>query len=115
MDKPYNKAVPIALLLLSLPFVKKLTVKGNIGKIQGIKSAANPPIKPAIKIAHKELLANDSSSSKGASLTDSPSMSMLSEEVNSTSSKDKSSGSSSPEENSTSSKDISSTSSVVSC
>src|SRR5690606_12017795 len=40
--------------LLLLFFVKKLTVKGSIGKIQGIINAAKPPKKPAIKIAHKD-------------------------------------------------------------
>lgn len=32
------------------PLVKKLTVRGSIGKMQGINSAANPPTKPEIKI-----------------------------------------------------------------
>ena len=36
-----------------LCFVKKLTVIGIIGKIQGINSAANPPKKAKKKIVHK--------------------------------------------------------------
>ena len=35
--------------------VKKDTVRGTIGKIQGIRKAANPPIRPAIKIPHRDL------------------------------------------------------------
>ena len=50
MAKPYIIAflTPSALVLLCL--VKKLTVIGIIGKIQGIKSAANPPRKAKKKI-----------------------------------------------------------------
>ena len=36
-------------------FVKKLTVKGNNGYMQGIVMANNPPKKPARNIAHKVL------------------------------------------------------------
>ena len=43
--------IPSALVLLC--FVKKLTVIGIIGKIQGIKSAAKPPKKAKKKIVHK--------------------------------------------------------------
>ena len=35
--------------------VKKLTVKGIIGKTQGVKSAKRPPKNPNPKIRHKEL------------------------------------------------------------
>ena len=43
-------AFAIPFLLFSDPLVKKLTVKGIIGKTQGVKSATNPPKKPRIKI-----------------------------------------------------------------
>lgn len=34
--------------------VKKLTVSGTIGKIQGMMKAAKPPNSPAIKIPHRD-------------------------------------------------------------
>src|SRR5690606_36502925 len=56
IDNPYIIACITALPLVCALLVKKLTVKGSIGKMQGISNAAKPPIKPAIKIAHKEPL-----------------------------------------------------------
>lgn len=54
MKKPYN-AARLKAFPFSDPLVKKLTVRGNIGKMQGINKAAKPPTKPAIKIPHKVL------------------------------------------------------------
>ena len=53
MANPYRIAflIPAAFVLLCL--VKKLTVIGIIGKIQGIKSAAKPPRKAKKKIVHR--------------------------------------------------------------
>src|SRR5690606_23704817 len=56
MNKPYNSAWDIPLLLDPPFLVKKLTVSGTIGNIQGIKNAAKPPSNPAKKIAHSVCL-----------------------------------------------------------
>jgi hypothetical protein len=37
-----------------LLFVKKLTVIGNIEKIQGVTNATKPEINPVIKMPHKD-------------------------------------------------------------
>ena len=46
--------MPCCLDLLCL--VKNATFIGIIGNTQGVNKAANPPTKPAKKIAHQELL-----------------------------------------------------------
>ena len=55
IKKPYNIALKMPLRLLCAPFVKKDTVKGIIGKTQGVNKASNPPTKPKRKILNKEL------------------------------------------------------------
>ena len=57
MKKPYIIALNIPLPFS--PFVKKLTVRGIIGKTQGVINAITPPNNPNRKIPHKVL---DSSS-----------------------------------------------------
>src|SRR5690606_10615729 len=52
--KPYMKAWETAFDREPAFLVKKPTVNGTIGKIQGIKNAAKPPNNPAINIPHKE-------------------------------------------------------------
>ena len=54
MLAPYIIAFAIPLPFSDDPLVKKLTVMGSIGNIQGISKAANPPNKPAIKMAHND-------------------------------------------------------------
>src|SRR5690348_17202255 len=53
MLRPYIKALTTPPFPGEL-FVKKLTVMGNMGKIQGISTAAKPPNSPAIKIANSD-------------------------------------------------------------
>ena len=55
IKKPYNIALKMPLRLLCAPFVKKETVKGIIGKTQGVNKASNPPTKPKRKILNREL------------------------------------------------------------
>ena len=55
IKKPYNIALKMPLRLLCAPFVKKETVKGIIGKTQGVNKASNPPTKPKRKILNSEL------------------------------------------------------------
>ena len=47
MNRPYVIALNLE-LLLELLLVKNETVKGIIGKTQGVKRANNPPINPRI-------------------------------------------------------------------
>jgi hypothetical protein len=51
MKKPYIIALNIPLPFS--PFVKKLTVRGIIGKTQGVIRAISPPKSPKRKMAHK--------------------------------------------------------------
>ena len=51
--KPKPSARFIAKVLVSLFFVKKVTVIGNIGKTQGVSTATKPPIRANIKNANK--------------------------------------------------------------
>ena len=55
MDRPYMSECIIPDAREPAFFVKKLTVKGNSGYIQGISTAVNPPISPVKNIAHKDL------------------------------------------------------------
>ncbi len=52
IKKPYSAALPKA-FPFSAPLVKKLTVRGSIGKMQGISKAAKPPTNPEMKILNK--------------------------------------------------------------
>src|SRR5690606_12567565 len=55
---PYNSACVTPCARLADFLVKKLTVRGTIGKMQGMKKAKNPPMTPAINIPHKDLLSS---------------------------------------------------------
>lgn len=113
IKRPYKKAWLTALLLEPDFLVKKLTVKGTIGKIQGMKKAAKPPNKPAINIPHKDCfssaadvvntsdlicvlstfafiaeLSTSSEKTKSSGTSTNPEVSTLSDSVNSTSSND---------------------------
>src|SRR5690606_40549208 len=55
---PYNSACVTPCARLADFLVKKLTVRGTIGKMQGMKNAKNPPMTPAINIPHKDLLSS---------------------------------------------------------
>ncbi|MNQ80158.1 hypothetical protein D3C85_951240 [compost metagenome] len=57
IKKPYSAARPKA-FPFSDPLVKKLTVNGSMGKMQGISRAAKPPTKPAIKIPQRVFCAS---------------------------------------------------------
>ena len=50
MKKPYKTALPIPFTLLFDFVVKKVTVKGIIGKTQGVSKAIKPPSNPKRKI-----------------------------------------------------------------
>ena len=50
IKKPYRKALAIPFFLLADLLVKKDTVRGIIGKVQGIRSPIKPPTKPRIKM-----------------------------------------------------------------
>ena len=58
INNPYSKALLIPLALDPDCFVKKLTVNGNIGKIQGINNAIKPPTKPAMKIPQSDFFSS---------------------------------------------------------
>ena len=47
MPNPYNEALKIPSAFVLDCLVKKLTVSGIIGKIQGMSSAAKPPKNPS--------------------------------------------------------------------
>ena len=66
VEGEYEQAVAlkIAFLLLPDPFRKKLTVKGIIGKTQGVIKAIKPAIIPAKRAAHKEPSSSSSDDSK---------------------------------------------------
>ena len=55
IKKPYKKAFLIPTFLLCAFFVKKETVSGIIGKIQGIINEAKPPKKPKKNIDNNPL------------------------------------------------------------
>ena len=51
---PYKPALKTALERLSEPLVKKLTVRGIIGKTHGVSKAMKPPTIPNKNIPHKD-------------------------------------------------------------
>src|SRR5690606_7583313 len=54
MNRPYKRACDTPLARDPPFLVKKLTVNGTIGNIQGIMKAAKPPNSPAIKIPQSD-------------------------------------------------------------
>src|SRR5690606_38790600 len=54
INNPYTSACDIAFALEPPFLVKKLTVSGTMGNIQGMIKAAKPPSKPAIKMPQRD-------------------------------------------------------------
>lgn len=59
IDTPYINAFDIAPLREAELFVKKLTVNGSIGNMQGISKAAKPPRKLPINIVQRDVLSDE--------------------------------------------------------
>src|SRR5690606_16461092 len=56
MNSPYRSACDTPLAREPPFLVKKLTVSGTIGKMQGIMKAAKPPSSPAMKMPQRDCL-----------------------------------------------------------
>ena len=59
IKNPYSTELIIPFLFSSLPFVKKLTVNGIIGKTQGVSRAMRPPKNPSRNMVMKPFPATE--------------------------------------------------------